>query len=42
MFGGYDVDWGVEIELINMYVDIMEGDMGGRNVPNKLNRVVTV
>ena len=30
VIGGFDVDGGAEVRLVNKYVNIQEGDMGNR------------
>ena len=42
MVGGFDVDGGVELTLVDMNIDIQEGDMGLGGVPGEGDRIVTV
>ena len=42
MVGGFDVDGGAEIRLVNKDVNIQEGDMGRGDSPGKSDRVATI
>ena len=39
MVGGFDVDGGTELTLIDVNIDIQEGDMGLGGVPCELDRI---
>ena len=41
MVGGFDSDWSADIKLVNMYVNIKEGDMGGGDGSGELDRAGT-
>ena len=38
MVGGFDVDGGAELTLVDVNIDIPEGDMGLGGVPGEVNR----
>ena len=40
--GGFDVDGGAEVRLVNKDVSIQEGDMGRGDGPSKLDRIATI
>ena len=42
MVGGFDVDRGAELTLVDVNVDIQESDMGPGGVPGEVDRIVTV
>ena len=42
MVGGFDVDGGAELNLVDMNIDIQEGDMGLGGVPGEVDRIPTV
>ena len=42
MVGGFDVDGGVEFTLVDVNIDIQEGDMGLGGVPVEVDRIATV
>ena len=42
MVGGFDVDGGVELILVDVNIDIQEGDMGLGDVPGEVYRIATV
>ena len=37
MVGGFDVDGGVELTLVDVNIDIQEGDMGLGGVPGEID-----
>jgi len=40
--GGFDVDGGAEVRLVNKDVNIQEGDMGRGDGPGKSDRIATI
>ena len=42
MVGGFDVDGGAELTLIDVNIDIQESDMGPGGVPGEVDRIATV
>ena len=42
MVGGFDVDGGAELTLLDMNIDIQESDMGLGGVPGEVDRIATV
>ena len=42
MVRGFDVDGGVELTLVDVNIDIQEGDMGLGGVPGEVDRIATV
>ena len=42
MIGGFDVYRGVELTLVDVNIDIQEGDVGLGGVPREVDRTVTV
>ena len=40
--GGFDVDRDMEMTVVDMDINVQESDMGGRNVPGELDRILTV
>ena len=42
MVGGFDVDRSAELTLVNVNIDIQEGDMGLGGVPGEVDRRATV
>ena len=40
--GGFNEDGGVELTLVNVNINIQEGDMGMRGVPGEMDRIATV
>ena len=42
LVGEFNVDEGVELTLVNMNIDIQEGDMGLGGVPGEVDRIETV
>ena len=41
MVGGFSVDGGAELTLVDVNIDIQEGDMGLGGVPGEVERIVT-
>ena len=41
MVGGFNVDGGAELTLVDVNTDIQEGDNGLRGVPGEVNRIAT-
>ena len=42
MVGGFDVDGGAKLTLVNVNINIQEGDMGLGGVPCAVDRIATV
>ena len=42
MVGGFDVDGGVELTLVDVSINIQESDMGLGGVPGEVDRIATV
>ena len=42
MVGGFDVNGGVELTMVDVNIDIQEGDMGLGGVPGEVDRIATV
>ena len=42
MVGVFDVDGGAKFTLVDVNIDIQEGDMGLEGVPGELDRIATV
>ena len=42
MVGGFNVDRGAELTLVDVNINIQEGYMGLRGIPGKVDRIVTV
>ena len=42
MVGGFDVDRGAELTLVNVNIDIQESNMGPGGVPGEVDRIATV
>ena len=42
MVGGFDVDGSVELTLLNVNINIQEGDMGLGEVPGEVDRIATI
>ena len=42
MVGGFGVDESAEFTLLNVNIDIQEGDMGLGGVPGEVDRIATV
>ena len=42
MVGGFDVDGGAELTLVDVNIDIQEGNMGLGGVPDEVDRIATV
>ena len=42
MVGRFDVDGGVELTLLDVNIDIQEGDMGLGGVPDEVDRIAAV
>ena len=42
MVGWFDVDGSVQSTLLDVYIDIQEGDMGLGGVPGEVDRIATV
>ena len=42
MAGGFDVDGGAELTLVDVNIDIQEGDMGLGGVPGEVDRIATI
>ena len=40
--GGFDVDRGAEMTVVNMEIDIQKSDMGGGSVPGEVDGILTV
>ena len=41
MVGGFDVDRGAELTLVNVNINIQEGDMGLGGVPGEVARIAS-
>ena len=39
--GGFDVDRGAEMTMVNMDIDIQESDMRGGSVPGEVDRILS-
>ena len=39
--GGFNVDGGAELTLVDVNIDIQEGDMGLGGVPSEVDRIAT-
>ena len=42
MVGGFNVDGGAELTLVNANIDVQGSDMGLRGVPGEVGRIATV
>ena len=42
MVGGFDVDGGAELTLVDVNINIQEGDMGLGGVPGEVDRIATI
>ena len=42
MVGGYDVEGGAELTLVDVNINIQEGDMGLGGVPGEVDRIATI
>ena len=42
MVGGFDEDRSAELTLLDVNIDIQEGDMGFGGVPGEVDRIATV
>ena len=40
--GGFDVDRGAEMTVVNTDIDIQKSDVGGGSVPGEVDRIATV
>ena len=40
--GGFDVDRGAEMTVVNTDIDIQKSDLGGGDVPGEVDRILTV
>ena len=40
--GGFDVDRGAEMTMVNTDIDVQKSDMGGGSVPGEVDRIPTV
>ena len=40
--GGFDVDRGAEMTMVNMDISVQKSDMGGGNVPGEVDGIRTV
>ena len=40
--GGFDVDRGAEMTMVDMDINVQKSDMGGGSVPGKVDRILTV
>ena len=40
--GGFDMDGGVELTMIHVYIDVQKSDLGGGGVPGEFDGIVAV
>ena len=40
--GGLNIERGAELTVVNVYINVQKGDMGGGSIPGELDRIATV
>ena len=40
--GGFNMDRGAELTMVDVSIDIQKGHMGGESVPGEMDRIATV